>query len=468
MGCGTSACYNTSPSTSVIVAATTTDGSATTITRTTVITPTEAPSGSSDGATEGVAKIYPSTYSKVAATSSDDDTSTHSGSKGGLTKGELGGIIGGAVALLIIVLAVSFFIIKRLAKTERAVQSRRETTSGSGTRQTNEKSATQLNIVRVQPTPSEVDAMDYDPLMMSSSLASPRRPHQQPQHVNGRSRSESDVPSQPSGDGTSAPRWNTPSVGSDGGDGDAQGYFEQPPRVHGHPAGRPPLRSSQGSSQYSYRPAYEQHARQYSDVSELSAGSDSDIRSQHGIGSPLIPPTAIELGIDGGFVPELPGSDTETESNRAHGASDHRPPRQPRKRSMGFTWSNFASPMSTTVNKPPSTHTNTGRRRASSAVSPLDGENGSGGRKRNEGAVLPEKRLGSIDESTTAAASAAAPTPKSMHGYFGSPTTAVGQTATGPRSRTDVIPPAKPGTVPLGESGEQPAAIHEGDETQQE
>ncbi|ROV97786.1 hypothetical protein VPNG_08649 [Cytospora leucostoma] len=447
--------------------ATITDGSATTITRTTVITPTETPSGSSDGATEGVAKIYPSIYSKVAATSSDDDSSTSSGSKGGLTKGELGGIIGGAVALLLIVLAVSFFIIKRLAKTERAVQSRRETTSGSGTRQTNEKSATQVNIVRVQPTPSEVDAMDYDPLMMSSSLASPRRFHQQSQHVNGRSRSDSDVPSQPSGYSTTAPRWNTPSVGSDGGESNAQGYFEQPPRVHGNPAGRPPLRASQGSSQYSYRPAYEQHARQYSNASELSAGSDSDIRSQHGIGSPLIPPTAIELGIDGGFVPELPGSDTETESNGAHGASDHRPPRQPRKRSMGFTWSNFAAPTSTTVNKPPSTQANTGRRRGSSAVGPLDGQNGSGGRQRNEDTVLPEKRLGSIDESATAAAPAAAPTPKSMHGYFGSLITAVGQTATGPMSRTDLIPPTKPGTDQIGNSGEQPTANHNVDETQQ-
>ncbi|KAK7748116.1 hypothetical protein SLS53_001369 [Cytospora paraplurivora] len=447
--------------------ATITDGSATTITRTTVITPTEAPSGSSDGNTEGVAKIFPSIYSKVAATSSDDDTSTSSGSKGGLTKGELGGIIGGAVALLIIVLAVSFFIIKRLAKTERAVQSRRDTTSGSGTRQTNEKSATQVNIVRVQPTPSEVDAMDYDPLMMRSSLASPRRPQQRPQHVDGRSRSDSDVLCQPSGYSTSAPRWNSPSVGSDGGDNNAPGYFEQPPRVHGNPAGRPPLRASQGSSHYSYRPAYEQHARQYSNASELSAGSDSDIRSQHGIGSPLIPPTAIELGIDGGFVPELPGSDTETESNGAQGASDHRHPRQPRKRSMGFTWSNFAAPMSTTVNKPPSTHANT-RRRGSSAVGPLDGHDGSGGRQRKEGTVLPEKRLGSIDESATATAtaSAAAPTPKSMHGYFGSLITAVGQTATGPRSRTDVIPPTKPGNVPLGNSGEQPPANQDGDETQ--
>lgn len=469
MGCGTSACYNTSPSTSVIVIATVTDGSATTITSTTIVTPTEGSSDSSATDDGAVAKVFPSTYAKAAATGGNDNDSSSSDGKGGLTTAEIGGIIGGAVALLLIVLAASFFIVKRLKRTERVVQSHRETTSGSGTRRTTDKkSATDVSIIRVQPTPSEIDHMDYDPLIMSSSLASPRRSNQQPQTVNGRSRSGSDALSQPSGYSSSAAaaRWNTPSVDSDGGDSITRGYFELPPRVHNHPGGRPPIRSSQDSSQYSYRHAYQNHGRQYSNASELSAGSDSDVRSQRGMGSPLIPPTAIELGVDGGFVPELPGSDTETESIGPQGAGSRQSPRLPRRRSTGLSMSNIVTPMSTTaVNRPPFTHVNTGRRRGSSIVSPLDAQAGSGGQARNDGSVLSEPRLGSIDESATGAGSA--PTPDSMHGFFGSMSTAMGQTATGPRNRTDVGPSTLPGFVPVWNPGDQMLIDHWDDEKQQ-
>ncbi|KUI59383.1 hypothetical protein VP1G_06653 [Cytospora mali] len=468
MGCGQSACYNTSPSTSVIIIATTTDGSATTITSTAVITPTDASSDSTGTAAGGVAKIFPSTAAKEAATEDDDENSSSSSDgKGGLTTSDIGGIIGGAVAVLIIVLAVSFFVVRRLKRAERVYQSQRETTSGSGTRRTTEKkSATQVSIVRVKPTPSEVDAFDYDPLMMTSSVASPRSHHQPPPNVNGRSRSGSDALSQPSGYSSSAAaRWNTPSVDSDG-DSTAREYFELPPRVHNYPGGRPPMRSSQDSSQYSYRPAYQEHGRQYSNASELSAGSDSDVKSQHGLGSPLIPPTAVELDIDGGFVPELPGSDTETESIGPHGATSHRSPRRPRRRSTGLSMNNIVSPMSTTtVNRPPSTHVTTGRRRGSSAVSPLDGQNGSGGRPRNDSSVLQELKLGSIDESATSSAGgAAAPTPSSMHGFFGSPDTAAGYTAPGSRDRAIVnSPTTMPGFVPVEIPGELGPGYHGGE-----
>ncbi|ROW06608.1 hypothetical protein VMCG_04269 [Cytospora schulzeri] len=470
MGCGVSACYSTSPSTSVIVIATTTDGSATTITSTTVVTPTGGSSDSAATDAGAAAKVFPSTYAKAAATESSDNDSSGSSDKGGLTTGEVGGIIGGAVALLLIVLAASFYIVKHLRRTERAVQSQRETTSGSGTRQTTDKkSATQVSVARVQPTPSEVDAMDYDPLMMSPSVASPRGSNQPPRTVNGRSRSGSDALSQPSGYSSSAAaaRWNTPSVDSDG-DSIARGYFGLPPRVHNHPGGRPPMRSSQDSSQYSYRHAYQNHGRQYSNASELSAGSDSDVRSQHGMGSPLIPPTAIELGVDGGFVPELPGSDTETESIGPHRTGSRQSARRPRRSSTGVSMSNIVSPVSmTTVNRPQSTHTNTGRRRGSSVVSPLEGQGGNGTRARNDSSVLSEPRLGSIDESTTGAGAGAAPTPDSMHGFFGSPTTAVGHTVTGPRNRTDVSSSTLPGFVPVWNPGDQMPIDHWDDEKQQ-
>ncbi|KAL1884083.1 hypothetical protein Daus18300_000193 [Diaporthe australafricana] len=424
-----------------------------------LFTPTAEASDNTAGV---VAKVYPSTYPKEAATEGDDSSS--GGASSGLSKGAIGGIVGGAAAVLLIFLAVAYFIVKRLKRTELAVQSRRETTSGSGTRNTEKKSATQVSITRVQPTPSEVDAMDCDPLMMSSSVASPRGPNQQ--HLrqgNGRSRSGSDALSLPSGYSSTAPgvRWNTPSVDSDG-DSNSKEYFTLPPRVHNQPGGASGdmRRASEASSNYSYhRFAYARHGRNYSNASELSNGSDEPA-SRHGMGSPLIGPTA-ELSSDGGFVPELPGSDTETESS--NGNNGRRPPArggEPRRRSTGVV-----SPMSTTgggVNKPPLTHANLARRRGSSlgssVVSPMDGQNGNGAgggggggaRGRSDSSVLaPDQRLGSIDESATTTTTAGAPPPtNSMHGYFGSPTTAVGQTAAG--TRANFASPPLPGFVSLG------------------
>lgn len=431
MACGSTACFNTSPSTRITVIATTQDGSATTITSTAVFTPTAEPS---DTGADVVLKIFPSTASKAAATEGPDSSGGGGGSSG-LSKGAIGGIVGGTAAVLVIFLAVAYFLVKRLNKTKRAVESRRETTSGSGTRQTTEKkSATQVSIARIQPTPSEVDAMDCDPLMVSSSVASPRGQQQHPRPGNGRSRSGSDALSQPSGYSSSAigQRWNTPSVDSDGGwDSNSREYFPAP-AVH-QPGGRDARRASEVSSQYSYhRFIHGRHGRNQSNASELSAGSDEP-GSQHGLGSPLIGPTVVELSNEGGFVPELPGSDTETESNGG------RRPTQPRRRSSGVV-----SPMSTTtVNKPPLTHATLARRRGNSNASSLDGQNGSGARGRSDSSTATE-RLGSIDESATAAA----PATNSMHGYFGSPTTAVGQTAAGARSEFDT--PPLPGFVSLG------------------
>lgn len=435
MACGLTQCYNSSPSTRVTVIATTQDGSATTTTSTTVFTPT---ADVSDNGVDVVPKIFPSTYPKAAATGGAD--SSGGGGSSGLSKGAIGGIVGGAAAVLIIFLAVAYFLVKRLNKTKRAVESRRETTSGSGTRQTTEKkSATQVSITRLQPTPSEIDAMDYDPLMVSSSVASPRGQQQYVQPGNGRSRSGSDALSQPSGYSSSAvgQRWNTPSVDSDGGDSNSREYFSLPPRAHSQFGGA--RQASAASSQYSYHHfVHGRHGRNHSNASELSAGSD-EAGSQHGLGSPLIGPTVVELSNEGGFVPELPGSDTETESNGPHGSNGHRPI-QPRRRSTGVV-----SPMSTTtVNKPPLTHANFTRRRGSSSVSSIDGQNGNGGRGRSDSSTATEQRLGSIDESATAAA----PTTNSMHGYFGSPTTAVGQTAAGTRGEFDT--PPLPGFVSLG------------------
>lgn len=414
MACGLNACYSTSPVTTTITYTTTEDGSTVTLTSTSVTTPpvpTEAASNTDDGA---VVKFFPTAIAKASATSS----SSSSDSNGGLSKGVIGGIVAAAAVLLIAVLAAAFFVIKRLKRTEKFVQTQRETTSGTRTRgggHTTEKNKSEVN-VRVQPTPSEVDAMDYDPLMMNSSVASPLRPGllqqqqlQQQQRGRGRGRhsrtNDSDTASQGvsvwSGGGTDV-RWQTPSIG---GDSDAdRTYFELPPRSEREPPGahvRDSLHSDGSDSQYYYNYAYG-HGRHHSNASELSAGSD-DGSHRGGPASPLIGSRGrrrggsghgpAELDVDGAYTPELPGSgsasDTETDSAKFQG----RQPR-PRRRSTRASINNIVSPISVMSARPPAAHANPGRmrrQRQDSIVSPMDGG------AQNAAGV----RLRSIDESAT-------------------------------------------------------------------
>lgn len=413
MGCAVSSCYSTSPSTTTITTTTTKDGSALTITTTSVTTPA-TPTGDSTSTVAGmVPKVYPSTEEKVEASGT-----ASGGGGGGITKGEIGGIIAGVVVLLIVVITAAFFIIKRLRKTEQAVQTVRETTSGTRTRRTADKKS-EASQVRVRPTPSEVDQMDYDPLMMANSaLGSTREQRRNQQAANGRPRGDSDTASQTPSiwSGPSAGmRWNTPSIGgSDAGDSNVRGYFELPPRTHNRPedhSQQMPMRTSMDTaSHYSYNNNYgypPKHGRHFSNASELSAGSEEN-RSQHGLGSPLIPPDAQELGIEGGFRPELPGSDTETESNNGGR------PRQPRRRSTGVSITNLVSPVSTTTaSRPPLAQANntTPRRRGNSLISPVEEEAEAAAGTRPRG-------LGSIDESISTVTGT-----RSLHGHFGPPVT---------------------------------------------
>lgn len=418
MGCAVSSCYSTSPSTTTITYTTTRDGSAETITTTSVSTPTSPTSGSSGTGDSAVAKFFPSTEPKATATSSSD-----SGSAGGLSKGAIGGIVAGAAIVLVVVLVAAFFVIRQLKRTEKTLQSQGEITSGSRTRRDTEKKSEAH--VRVDPTPTEVDVMEVDPLMVNSSNGSPRRPHHQPYRGHGRSRAGSDAPSQPSlWSGPSAGMRNTPSLASEAGD---RGYFELPPRTETGPAARPPVRNSMASSensiaQFNYHNFVYAHGRQLSDASELSAGGSDEYGPQRG---PESPPMAhpIELGVEGPR-PELPGSDTETESNGPHG---RRSRRQHRRQSTSPSMNNVVSPVSTTmVNRP--------RRRENSVVSALDGQNG---------AERAGNALGSIEESLTGTVS--------LHGHYG-------PAVTGPTSVPDMDMPMDimPGYAP-GFYGEERA-----------
>lgn len=413
MGCAASYCYNTSPSTTTVTYTTSTDGSAVTVTTTSVTTPASQTASASSAGNGAVPKFFPTTEAKVKATQA-----AGSSGGGGLSKGAIGGIVAAVAVLLIAVLAATFFILKRLRHTEQAVQSHRETTSGTRTRRTTEKKS-EVN-VRVQPTPSEVDNMDYDPLMMNSSVASPRRQNHLSSHLSGRGHGRSragsdDARSQPSvWSGPSAGmRWNTPSVTSDPQDNNDNPRFELPPRPDDQQPGdrgpvpvRHSVNSADSRSQFSYHnySSYAPgHGRHESNASELSAGSADELVGGR-VGSPLIRrPQVWAAELDAGgaaTTPELPGSDTETESYHNGGRSRGRTRRQSTNPSI----SNVVSPTSTT------TAASRARRRGdNSLVSPLDGQ----GQGQNGGGGGGGSQLGSIDESVLGT--------DSLHGHYGPP-----------------------------------------------
>lgn len=372
----------------------------------------------------------------MSAVKDSSSSSSGGGGGGGLSKGAIGGIVAGAVVLLIAVLVAAFFVIRQLKKTEQAVQTHRETTSGTRTRRTAEmKSESHVN---VHPTPSEIDRLDYDPLMMTPSSVPDGHQHQNLFRGNGRSRRGSDAPSQPSvWSGPSADMRATPSLASEAGE---RAYFELPPRENDRPGAPNTMRYSMASSadsrgQYSYHNfAYTPgHVRHDSQASELSAGSD-DLGSQRGPGSPTR--HTFELGVEGEFRPELPGSDTETESNVGLGLRGWRlPGRRRRRQSTNASINNIVSPLSaTTVNRPPMTHANRTRGRGASSVSAMSGQSGGD----PAGAAL-----GSIDEGI--------PGTNSLHGHYGPP-------VTGPSTAPEMSLADIPGFIPVANYADEPSS----------
>lgn len=396
LGCGLYSCYTLTPATTTLTYTTTDDGSVLTITTTSVTTSTstDIATATGDGA---VAKYYPSTLPKTAAT--ETAVASSGGSEGGLSKGAVGGIVTAAVIILVAILAAAFFILKRLKHTEQVVQTQRETTSGTRTRQTTEKNRLEVRQVRVEPTPSEVDALDYDPLMQNSSIASPLRPGYGPSAPRSRHvRGGSDTGSQPSlWSGQSATRWPTPSVNSEPDDSNGPTtYFELPPRTHQPNDGsRPAMRQSVNSndSAYSYHNYARGHGRHTSNASELSVGGD-----EHG--ALLIPRAELEAH-GASFTPELPGSDTDGESN--HGGRQRRR-RAPKRKGTAASINDLVSPMSVRPGVAPAQQGRP-RRRNDSLVSPMDGQTVVTG-----GAA---SVLGSIDESVSVRVS------HSLHGHYG-------------------------------------------------
>jgi hypothetical protein len=275
-----------------------------TTTATTIQTPTP-PTGLAT-ATGAVAKFIPSKVDKLGATSSPDPTG---GGAGGLTKPQLGGIVGGAIGLLLIVMLAAFVIIRRLNRAADDATTAKASSSGNDSR-------TQRPPMTQYPG-GNTSSMSCDPLVFSSTGHGSTN---SPPEVAGsmRHRSDSDF-SQPGvtpictsgllcADGSRHPSLDS-------------GYFDLPARVSNVP-GRPSLRTSgdsQGNmTQYSH-PHHPQHSRQWSNTSDQSATSSDRMLP---FGSPLIP---AELDTAGGFIPELPTSPTDSHRRSGSTVAGSRP-----------------------------------------------------------------------------------------------------------------------------------------------
>ncbi|KAK0634469.1 hypothetical protein B0T17DRAFT_7411 [Bombardia bombarda] len=308
MGCALNACYSTEPVTTTIYrpVTTTSDGHTITSTKTavTVATPT-APTNLPVSDLNVAAKFIPSTVTKLPMTSSQ------SGSGGGLTNAQLGGIIAAVVILLIIVITATAVIYRRLNRVQDAVESKKGSTTDP---QTKSRSHAQMEHYgrQLHNSPSEPDNMSNDPFITPNSNTSAANTPQ----IGGlagqvrRGRSDSDNSAMQNGyplgtsiDGSGNLRYASPDSNV--------GYFDLPARVQNMPGGRQPMRTSTDShATHGQQGQFSYHWRQQSNASELSGDG-----SEHG-GGPGSPLAVTELDGSGAYV-ELPVIDQDGGRSRS-------------------------------------------------------------------------------------------------------------------------------------------------------
>ncbi|KAK3684239.1 hypothetical protein B0T22DRAFT_347361, partial [Podospora appendiculata] len=336
MGCASNACYSTAAVTSILTQTVTTTSNGVTVTTTrtalTVGAPTP-PTGIPSEDPNIAPKYVPTTVPKRPATSSaaNDDT--------GLTRAQLGGIVAGAVALLLAVITAAILIIRRLKQVEETMESKKGSSSGPTKTQSNaqmEYYGRQLHI-----SPSDMDNVSIDPLMATPNTTNNNSGVATPQlggmgdATRGRSNSDnfSHVPNGHAHDTSADMNVRQASMDSSG-----PGYFDIPARVQNVPGARQPMsaagmrsstdsHSTQGQyGQYAYT-----HYRQQSDASELSAhGSDSG-------GGMVSPQFVPELDSAEAYV-ELPGAEqngSRSRSSSVAGASPRASFGHSRRRSDG-------------------------------------------------------------------------------------------------------------------------------------
>ena len=335
MGCALNACYATTPSTVVFTATytTTTDAAGaarvTTVTSTTVATPsppTDTANAPQSGSTDAyVAKFVPTTTAKaslVAASGSSVIDNNSSGSV--LSPGAIGGLIGGLVVLLVAVAVAAFFIIRNVRRTGREVEEAKRL-SGSDrakpvtkTPNTGSGSASRPRASMHLPTPSVINHMEVDDLLqdgpagaggtLSSSRMGTGHSHHRRQRAS--TATATSAPNTPDPALPPASAYSSPAVGAPAaGDGaSSSGHFDLPQRTHNRPghyahdAG--PRVSIDSAPTVPGRPrivsnaSYASNASEQPTISRAHSGTHTPA-----VGSPLQP---AELGVDGGFIPELP------------------------------------------------------------------------------------------------------------------------------------------------------------------
>jgi len=160
MGCGLNNCYSTEIVTYTLTDTITTSEDGHLQTLTTTIVTSAVPSAPTPLATTSLSGVIPkvggpTTAPAIAKTKSSGDSS------GGLSKDEIGGIIGGAIVLLLVLLAASFFIIRRLKQVDKAIEEAIGSTSGGRSRLSQPTKQTSSTL--------DVDTMSIDPLIMAPS-----------------------------------------------------------------------------------------------------------------------------------------------------------------------------------------------------------------------------------------------------------------------------------------------------------
>ena len=164
MGCGINNCYSTEIVTlSLTETVVTTEGNSAQTLLNTVVT-TVMPDAPTAGFASKQTGVLPKETAPVELEISKTKA-TRPSSGGGLTKSQLGGIIGGAVIFLAIILIIAFIIIKRLESMKRLVEESSRKSSTARSRQS-------YSVQKPSLTSEEIDAMSIDPLIMNPSEVS--------------------------------------------------------------------------------------------------------------------------------------------------------------------------------------------------------------------------------------------------------------------------------------------------------
>ncbi|KAF7919860.1 uncharacterized protein EAE98_009094 [Botrytis deweyae] len=165
MGCGLSDCYSTAVTTFTLTETlTTTDSNSHTQTITSTLVAASTPASPSVPANTSKASAVPKLTPTATAIPKVEATNGSTPTSSGLTKPEIGGIIGGAAFILLVILIAAFCILRRLKKATKAFKEAK-TRSGSNVPRSHRHRPS-------YPSPSDMSSISTDPLQMTSSEAS--------------------------------------------------------------------------------------------------------------------------------------------------------------------------------------------------------------------------------------------------------------------------------------------------------